>query len=80
MENISIFFALSAGILSFFSPCVFPLIPAYVAHLADGTVSTGKVNTEKRILFFRSVSFILGFSIVFVLLGASASFGNSTFK
>lgn len=79
MENISIYFALSAGLLSFFSPCVFPLIPAYVAHLTDGTVSSGKVNTEKRVLFLRSISFILGFSIVFVLLGASASFVGQLF-
>ena len=79
MGNISIFFALSAGLFSFFSPCVFPLIPAYVAHLTDGTVSSGKVNTDKRTLFFRSISFILGFSIVFVLLGASASFIGQLF-
>jgi cytochrome c-type biogenesis protein len=79
MDNISIFFAFSAGMLSFFSPCVFPLIPAYVAHLTGGTVSSGKVNTEKKVLFFRSISFILGFSIVFVLLGASASFIGQLF-
>ncbi|KAF0815708.1 MULTISPECIES: cytochrome c biogenesis CcdA family protein [Cytobacillus] len=79
MENLSIYFALSAGLLSFFSPCVFPLIPAYVAHLSDGTVSSGKVNTNKRVLLLRSISFILGFSIVFVLLGASASFVGQLF-
>jgi len=79
LENLSIYFALSAGLLSFFSPCVFPLIPAYVAHLSDGTVSSGKVNTNKRVLLLRSISFILGFSIVFVLLGASASFVGQLF-
>lgn len=79
MENISIFFALFAGALSFFSPCVFPLIPAYVAHLTDGTVSSGKVQTEKKVLFTRSISFIIGFSIIFVLLGASASFVGHLF-
>lgn len=79
MENISIFLALSAGVLSFFSPCVFPLIPAYVAHLTDGTVLSGKVNTGKKVLFLRSIGFILGFSIVFVLLGASASFIGQLF-
>lgn len=79
MENISILFALSAGLLSFFSPCVFPLIPAYVAHLTDGTISSGKVKADKKVLFFRSISFILGFSIVFVLLGASASIVGQLF-
>lgn len=79
MENITIFFAISAGLLSFFSPCVFPLIPAYVAHLTDGTVSSGMVQTNRRVLLLRSISFILGFSVVFVLLGASASFIGQMF-
>lgn len=79
MENISVFFAFLAGMLSFFSPCVFPLIPAYVAHLTDGSVSDGKVKTNKRVLLIRSLSFIIGFSIVFVLLGASASFIGQLF-
>lgn len=79
MENITIFFALTAGVLSFFSPCVFPLIPAYVAHLTDGSVKDGKVNTQKSVLLSRSISFIFGFSIVFVLLGASASVVGQVF-
>ncbi|MDZ5472274.1 cytochrome c biogenesis protein CcdA [Bacillus sp. 31A1R] len=79
MENITILFALTAGLLSFFSPCVFPLIPAYVAHLTDGNVSSGKVNVSQKVLLTRSISFILGFSVVFVLLGASASFVGQLF-
>lgn len=79
LENITVLFAFFAGMLSFFSPCVFPLIPAYVAHLTDGTVAAGKINTSKRILLFRSMSFVIGFSIVFVLLGASASFIGQIF-
>lgn len=73
MENISLFFAFTAGILSFFSPCIFPLIPAYVANLTGSHIQTGKVVVSKRILMFRSIYFILGFSIIFMLMGASAS-------
>ncbi|MFV8828891.1 cytochrome c biogenesis CcdA family protein [Alkalihalobacterium sp. APHAB7] len=71
--------AFSAGMLSFFSPCVFPLIPAYIATLTGSSISDNKVNAMKRTVMVRSVSFILGFSIVFILLGASASFMGQLF-
>jgi cytochrome c-type biogenesis protein len=73
MQNVTLIVAFTAGILSFLSPCVFPLIPAYVAHLTGSMVKDNRVDAEKRLLLVRSLSFILGFSIVFVLLGASAS-------
>ncbi len=73
MESPTVIVALIAGILSFLSPCVFPLIPAYVSHLTGSLVQSNKINVEKRILIIRSISFILGFSVVFVAMGASAS-------
>ncbi|MFC0189917.1 cytochrome c biogenesis CcdA family protein [Fictibacillus aquaticus] len=73
MENVTIVFALTAGLLSFFSPCIFPLIPAYVAHLTGGDIRDGKVHMEKKTVMARSILFILGFSLIFVLMGASAS-------
>lgn len=73
-QNITIFIALLAGILSFFSPCIFPLVPAYVTHLTGSKIEDGRINLDKKILFVRSIAFILGFSIVFVMMGASASF------
>lgn len=73
MENISVLFAFTAGMLSFLSPCVFPLIPAYVANLTGSTYGENRIEVTKQVLLTRSVSFILGFSIVFVLMGASAS-------
>lgn len=73
MENISMLFALTAGMLSFFSPCIFPLIPAYVANLTGSHIQSEKVIVSKRILMFRSIYFILGFSVIFMLMGASAS-------
>ena len=73
MENVSVFFAFTAGILSFLSPCVFPLIPAYVANLTGSTFGDDRMEASKRVLLIRSLSFIIGFSIIFVLMGASAS-------
>ncbi|AHF06582.1 cytochrome c biogenesis CcdA family protein [Desulfitobacterium metallireducens] len=73
MENISVLFAFTAGMLSFLSPCVFPLIPAYVANLTGSTYGDTRIEASKRVLFTRSVAFILGFSLIFVLMGASAS-------
>ncbi|OLO26128.1 cytochrome c biogenesis protein CcdA [Alkalihalophilus pseudofirmus] len=66
--------AFTAGMLSFFSPCVFPLIPAYIATLTGSTITNNKVNVMKKTVIIRSISFIIGFSFVFIMLGASASF------
>ena len=74
MENVTIFVALIAGVLSFLSPCVFPLIPAYVSHLTGSFVQDNKINVERKLLMVRSLLFILGFSVIFVAMGASASF------
>lgn len=73
METVSVLFAFTAGILSFLSPCVFPLIPAYVANLTGSTYGSNRVEVSKRLLLARSLSFIMGFSVIFVLMGASAS-------
>lgn len=73
MENVSVLFAFTAGMLSFLSPCVFPLIPAYVANLTGSTFGDNRIEVSKRLLLTRSISFIIGFSIIFVLMGASAS-------
>jgi len=71
--NISVVLALVAGVLSFLSPCVLPLAPAYIGYLS-GTVSVtpeGMVVSDRRATVFHALSFIFGFSVVFVVLGAS---------
>lgn len=73
MENVTIIAAFTAGLISFFSPCVFPLVPAYVANLTGSTIEGGRITVGKKTVFTRSIAFIVGFSLVFVLLGASAS-------
>ncbi|NNV06964.1 cytochrome c biogenesis CcdA family protein [Geobacillus sp. C56-T2] len=69
----SAIFAFVAGALSFFSPCIFPLIPAYVAHLTGTKVAENKIQARKQEIVLRSLAFIGGFSIIFVLMGATAS-------
>jgi cytochrome c-type biogenesis protein len=63
-----------AGLLSFLSPCVLALVPAYIGYLGGHTVSPdGQVVENRWITFSHGVAFVLGFSVVFVLLGAAAS-------
>lgn len=66
----------AAGILSFLSPCVFPLVPSYLAMLAGssvGDLGSGDDAALRRRTFFRALAFSLGFSAVFILLGLAFS-------
>lgn len=69
--------AFSAGVLSFLSPCVLPLVPIYITHLAGSSVEEGAGMVPRRVTFSHAVAFILGLSVVFVTLGASAGFAGS---
>lgn len=91
-ENVTLLAAFGAGLLSFISPCVLPLIPGYLSYvsglsvdeLRGGTVGVSSAGgaavatvtalpaTRRRVVL-ASLAFILGFSLVFVALGASAS-------
>lgn len=73
MENISFILAFSAGLLSFLSPCVLPLVPAYLSYIAGTAISEINSNKAKRNLLLNSVFFIIGFSFVFIVLGATVS-------
>ena len=77
IENISIPAALFAGFVSFLSPCVLPLVPAYLVYLTGATVehvaSEEKPEASRRAVLLSAVLFVFGFSTVFVGLGASAS-------
>jgi cytochrome c-type biogenesis protein len=59
--------AFTAGVVSFLSPCVLPLIPGYVAYLAGTSATTG--SRRRREIFLNSLCFVLGFGLVFALLG-----------
>jgi cytochrome c-type biogenesis protein len=63
-----------AGMLSFLSPCVLALIPAYIGYLSGRTLtSSGEVIQNRWLTFSHGIAFVLGFSIVFISLGAAAS-------
>jgi cytochrome c-type biogenesis protein len=69
--------AFLAGLLSFASPCVLPLVPAYVGYLGGTTVLSGQqegAQHETAMSFLHSLLFVAGFGLVFVMLGASATF------
>jgi len=77
IHDVSIPAALIAGIVSFLSPCVLPLVPPYLIYLTGATiehVATGEqAAASKRAVMLSALMFVLGFSTVFIALGASAS-------
>ena len=77
--DVTLFAAFIAGFLSFISPCVLPLIPGYVSFVSGvsleemrGTAAASLPSSRRRVLI-NSIAFVIGFSLVFVALGASAS-------
>ncbi|MBM3820011.1 MAG: cytochrome c biogenesis protein CcdA, partial [Acidimicrobiia bacterium] len=87
-ENVTLLAAFGAGILSFISPCVLPLVPGYLSYISGlsldemrgtapagggGAVAVAAPPGVQRQAVVASLAFIFGFTIVFVVLGASAS-------
>jgi cytochrome c-type biogenesis protein len=66
--------AFAAGLLSCLSPCVLPLLPAYVANLTGVSATSTASGARRQIAFRHSLSFVVGFTLVFVALGASVGF------
>jgi cytochrome c-type biogenesis protein len=76
MTDVSLPAAGLAGILSFLSPCVLPLVPPYLCFLAGTTIEDLAASGERRAqrdVLLAGLLFVAGFSTVFVLLGATAS-------
>jgi len=78
MENLSVFGVFFAGLITFLSPCILPLIPAYLSFVSG--VSLGEMRERQGGartgwgVFFNALLFVAGFSFVFVALGATATF------
>ena len=74
-------YSLAMGLISFASPCILPLIPSYVSYITgisyDELVSRESRGKNLNITLFHSLAFVGGFSIIFVLLGATASFAGN---
>ena len=74
------FLSFFAGFVSFLSPCVLPLIPGYISFI-NGTTLENLEDKKKNFIFKETLLFTLGFSIVFISLGATATFfGSLIFK
>ena len=76
MTELSIPIALVAGIVSFLSPCVLPLVPGYISMLSGASVEELKAGGDPALvgrILRNSLAFVVGFSLVFVALGASAT-------
>jgi cytochrome c-type biogenesis protein len=69
--TLGLFVAFAAGLLSFLSPCVLPLVPSYIGFLTG--MSLPEMSGRRRAALAHALLFVLGFSLVFVLLGASAT-------
>ena len=69
---IELIIAFGAGLISFLSPCVLPLIPGYVSFITGSTLS--EILEKKKIDLLPLIVFSLGFSFVFIIFGATASF------
>lgn len=75
MSEVGLFTAFLAGLLSISSPCVLPLFPLYLTHLA-GTGKDGALP-QRRLVMLNSLAFVVGFGLIFVLLGVSlGALGN----
>ena len=76
-QSVSLLAAFAAGFLSFVSPCVLPLIPGYISFISGASMDEMRGGaapvTPRAQIFFTSLAFVIGFSIVFVALGASAT-------
>ena len=68
---VKLVFAFGAGFISFLTPCVLPIIPGYISYITGKNLS--EIDQNKRIVLIKTILFSLGFSVVFITLGATAS-------
>ncbi len=71
--NTTLFIAFLAGLISFLSPCVLPLIPGYISYIS-GTSFDKLAKRNKNLIIVKTTFFVLGFSFVFITLGLTASY------
>jgi cytochrome c-type biogenesis protein len=76
MDNVSLIAAFGAGLASFISPCVIPLVPVYFASLAGPEILNADTMSPRKTIFLHSLSFVIGFSLIFILMGVLAGLAN----
>ncbi|MGD2081231.1 MAG: cytochrome c biogenesis protein CcdA [Nitrospirota bacterium] len=84
MTEVTYPLAFAAGVLSFLSPCVLPLVPSYVSFITGMSFEELTEEADKarirRLTITNSLAFVLGFSVVFIALGASTSYVGQMFR
>jgi len=78
--ELGFFIAFTAGLFSFLSPCVWPLVPSYLTLVTGMSLEDLQEGVNRKTTFIHSLLFVLGFSAIFITLGASASFMGQFFK
>ncbi len=71
--NVTIGLAFVAGLASFLSPCVLPLVPAYISYLSGRALAETTTGKQRSKALMHGLAFVLGFSLVFILLGVATS-------
>ena len=69
----SVFIAIGAGLLSFFSPCVLPMVPIYIGYLSGAAVTPEGILTARRAAVAHATAFVLGFTLIFVAIWSALS-------
>jgi cytochrome c-type biogenesis protein len=68
MADANIWVAIWAGMLSFLSPCVLPLVPSYLGYMSGASVQKGTVQAPRLVILFHALIFVLGFTLIFVMI------------
>ncbi len=77
-NDVSLPIAFGAGFLSFFTPCILPMIPGYIMYMTGSTLES-EVQERRLFALTRTLGFVLGFTIIFMIMGTSASFLGKIF-
>jgi cytochrome c-type biogenesis protein len=80
MDSVSFAVAFLAGLLSFLSPCVLPLVPAYLGFITGMSLDEIQDMPSRRAVLVPALFFVLGFSLIFLMLGASATLIGQVFR
>lgn len=78
LGGVSLSIAFGAGFLSFFTPCILPLIPVYIMYIT-GTSMENELDKRKLFALKRTIGFVIGFTIIFMIMGTSATFLGKIF-
>lgn len=78
LNDVSYSIAFGAGFLSFFSPCLLPLMPVYIMYITNVSIES-ELKKKRLLALSRALGFVVGFTIIFIIMGTSASFLGKVF-